>query len=60
MALSLDFGVEVFIYPNLSVEGSISPLTYSSLTAGGVTTNTVSVFDSSMVPAVVFGIHYYL
>jgi hypothetical protein len=60
MAISLDFGVEVFLYPNLSVEGSISPLSYTSFSAAGVTTNTISVLDSSMVPAVVFGLHYYL
>jgi hypothetical protein len=60
LAVSLDFGVEVFLYPYLSVEGSISPLAYTSFSAAGVTTNTISVFDSSMVPAVVFGMHYYL
>ncbi|MFH1386235.1 MAG: hypothetical protein ABIH50_01040 [bacterium] len=60
LAVSLNFGAEVFIYPNLSIEGNISPLTYSSFSAAGVTNNTISVFDSSIVPAVVFGMHYYL
>ena len=60
MAVSLDLGIEIFLFPYLSVEGSVSPLAYTSFSAAGVTTNTVSVFDSSIVPAVVLGMHYYL